>query len=88
MLFSSLTAMYATADTQQESVEAHYSVPRGSENVIALYDYVAQGPQELHLEEGDIVKVIGKEDTVWWCGQLKDKIGMFPAAYVEHYPQK
>ena len=86
--------------------EAHYSVPRGTERVIALYDYDAQGTQvcgcdyagslphqltgsssfqELSLHEGDIVTVIGKEDDVWWCGQVGERIGMFPAAYVEPY---
>lgn len=25
--------------------EAHYSIPRGTERVIVLYDYVAQGAQ-------------------------------------------
>lgn len=65
--------------------EAHYSVPRGTERVIALYDYDAQGTQELTLHEGDIVTVIGKEDDVWWCGQVGERIGMFPAAYVEPY---
>ena len=80
--------MYSVADVRVDPSETHYSVPRGSEAVIALYDYVAQGPQELDLEEGVIIKVIGKEDNVWWCGQLKEKIGMFPAAYVEPYHPK
>lgn len=55
--------------------------------VIALYDYDAQGDQELDLEEGDIVTVIAKEDEVWWCGQCKGKMGMFPSNYVEAYDE-
>jgi hypothetical protein len=55
--------------------------------VIALYDYDAQGDQELYLEEGDIVTVIAKEDDVWWCGQCKGKMGMFPSNYVEAYDE-
>ena len=34
---------------------------------------------------GDIVTVVAKEDDVWWCGQSKGKMGMFPSAYVEPY---
>ena len=55
--------------------------------VIALYDYESQGYQELDFEEGDIITVIAKEDDVWWCGQIKGKIGMFPSTYVEAYDQ-
>lgn len=55
--------------------------------MIALYDYDAQGDQELYLEEGDIVTVIAKEDDVWWCGQCKGKMGMFPSNYVEAYDE-
>ena len=46
---------------------------------------IGSSPQELTLHEGDIVTVIGKEDDVWWCGQVGERIGMFPAAYVEPY---
>lgn len=66
-------------------IESNYSVPRGSDKVIALYDYESQGDQELELEEGDIIVVVGREDSVWWCGELKGKIGMFPSSYVEEY---
>ena len=57
--------------------------------VIALYDYESQGDQELDLEEGDIITIIGKEDDLWWCGQIKSKgkMGMFPSTYVEAYDQ-
>ena len=55
--------------------------------VIALYDYESQGDQELDLEEGDIITVIAKEDDVWWCGQSKGKMGMFPSNYVEAYDE-
>jgi len=53
--------------------------------VVVLFDYEAQGEQELHLIEGDIVTVVAKEDDVWWCGQCKSKMGMFPSTYVEPY---
>ncbi len=32
--------------------EAYYAAPRPMEKVIAVYDYEAQGDQELNLEEG------------------------------------
>ena len=53
--------------------------------VVVLYDYEAQGEQELDLNEGDIVTIVTKEDDVWWCGQIRGKQGMFPSTYVEAY---
>ena len=53
--------------------------------MIAVYDYEAQGDQELSLVEGDIVTLIAKEDELWWCGQVRGLVGMFPSAYVEPY---
>ena len=51
--------------------------------VVAIYDYEAQGDEELTLRDGDIVNVIAKEDDVWWKGELNGKEGMFPKDYVE-----
>ena len=42
-------------------------------------------PQELQLAEGDIITVVGREDEIWWCGNLNGRIGMFPSSYVESY---
>ena len=53
--------------------------------MIAVYDYEAQGDQELSLVEGDIVTLIAKEDEMWWCGQVRGQVGMFPSTYVEPY---
>lgn len=55
--------------------------------VIALWDYDAQGDQELTLKEGDIISVLAKEDNIWWCGQCKGMLGMFPSGYVKPYSE-
>ncbi|XP_065886288.1 proline-serine-threonine phosphatase-interacting protein 1-like [Dysidea avara] len=62
----------------QENV---YNVP--IQRVVALYDYAAQGPEELTLHDGDIITLLAKEDDEWWQGKMNDKTGMFPASYVE-----
>jgi len=55
---------------------------------IALYDYEAQGEDELSLKKGEIVEVLSKDakisgDEGWWTGKIGDKAGIFPANYVE-----
>lgn len=61
--------------------EGLYNVP--VERVVAIYDYDAQGDEELDLRDGDIITVLMKEDSTWWRGELNGKQGMFPRQYVE-----
>ncbi|RWS28393.1 Mitogen-activated protein kinase kinase kinase 9-like protein, partial [Leptotrombidium deliense] len=54
----------------------------------AVYDYEANGEDELSLRRGEIVDVLSKDakisgDDGWWTGKLGDKVGIFPANYVE-----
>lgn len=53
----------------------------------AVFDYVAQGEDELSLRRGEIVEVLSKDanisgDEGWWTGKIGDRVGIFPAEYV------
>lgn len=53
----------------------------------AVYDYAAQGEDELSLRRGEIVEVLSKDanisgDEGWWTGKIGDRVGIFPAVYV------
>uniref|UniRef100_A0A6P4EYV0 mitogen-activated protein kinase kinase kinase n=1 Tax=Drosophila rhopaloa TaxID=1041015 RepID=A0A6P4EYV0_DRORH len=53
----------------------------------ALYDYEAQGEDELTLRRGEIVVVLSTDSEVsgdlgWWTGKIGDKVGVFPKDYV------
>ncbi|XP_025420103.1 mitogen-activated protein kinase kinase kinase 9 isoform X3 [Sipha flava] len=53
----------------------------------AIFDYKAQGEDELSLKRGDIVEVLSTDvkisgDEGWWTGKLGDKVGIFPANFV------
>lgn len=46
----------------------------------ALYDYDAQGEDELSLRKGQIVEVLSEDakisgDEGWWTGKIGDKVG-------------
>lgn len=49
----------------------------------ALYNYTPKLYDELELEPGDIIEIHTKEENGWWLGELKNRIGIFPATYVE-----
>mgnify|MGYP002715728520 CR=1 FL=1 len=53
----------------------------------ALFDYKAQGEDELSLKRGERVEVLTKDvkvsgDEGWWTGKIGDKVGIFPANFV------
>ncbi|KNC96962.1 uncharacterized protein SPPG_07783 [Spizellomyces punctatus DAOM BR117] len=67
------------------------SVPQPStspakKQVRVLFDFDAEGPDELTLRKGDIINVVCEIDEGWWEGELSDgsgTVGMFPSNYVE-----
>jgi DNA-binding FrmR family transcriptional regulator len=55
----------------------------------AMYPYAAAAPDELALQPGDIVIVLGPtEDPGWYRGSCAHRIGAFPANYVRFEEKK
>ncbi|KAG7494688.1 arf-GAP with SH3 domain, ANK repeat and PH domain-containing protein 2-like [Solea senegalensis] len=64
------------------------SVPRGSTSwrVQALYDCQADHHDELSFSEGQVLVVLGQEDSDWWHGYIEDEPdqrGLFPSSFVQ-----
>ncbi|THV08589.1 hypothetical protein K435DRAFT_772053 [Dendrothele bispora CBS 962.96] len=54
------------------------------EAAVALYDFKADGDDELTVSEGDQLVVIEKDGDEWWkCRNVHHQEGMVPASYVE-----
>ena len=49
----------------------------------AIYNFNGENDDELSIKKGDVIEVVEIIDDGWWIGNLKGKIGMFPANYVE-----
>ena len=51
--------------------------------VKALYEYEPTRPDELHINEGDVIDIFRNDDPEWWFGGLVDgSQGYFPSNYV------
>nr|ACO14604.1 Mitogen-activated protein kinase kinase kinase 9 [Caligus clemensi] len=53
----------------------------------AIYDYSAQGEDELSLSKGDAIEVLSQDkkisgDDGWWTGKCRGKVGVFPCNFV------
>ncbi|CAG5978189.1 unnamed protein product [Menidia menidia] len=64
------------------------SLPRGSASrrAQALYDCQADHHDELSFCEGQVLVVLGQEDSDWWHGYIEDEPdqrGLFPSSFVQ-----
>lgn len=49
----------------------------------ALYDYVAQHPDELSFKKDDKLLILQKDDNAWWRAELRGGKGLVPSNYVQ-----
>uniref|UniRef100_A0A6A7G6Q8 Pleckstrin domain-containing protein n=1 Tax=Hirondellea gigas TaxID=1518452 RepID=A0A6A7G6Q8_9CRUS len=49
----------------------------------ALYQYSAENERELTITTGDIIRVLHKDESGWWTGQIDSNRGIFPSTYTE-----
>ncbi|XP_032366059.1 arf-GAP with SH3 domain, ANK repeat and PH domain-containing protein 2-like, partial [Etheostoma spectabile] len=53
--------------------------------VKAIYNCVADNPDELTFSEGEVIVVDGEEDQEWWLGHIEGdpmRRGAFPVTFV------
>ncbi|KAK7933253.1 hypothetical protein WMY93_004149 [Mugilogobius chulae] len=49
--------------------------------MVALYDYAAQGPEDLEFSEGDTLDILGEVNEEWLEGHCAGNIGIFPGCF-------
>ena len=52
------------------------------EQVLAMFPYTAQNPDELTFYKGSVINVLSKQGE-WWTGEMNGQTGMFPSNYVQ-----
>ncbi|KAL6094956.1 stac2 [Pungitius sinensis] len=50
---------------------------------VALYKFLPQEKNDLELHPGDRVQVTDDSNEDWWKGKSRDKVGLFPANFVQ-----
>ncbi|XP_068162082.1 SH3 and cysteine-rich domain-containing protein 2-like [Antennarius striatus] len=50
---------------------------------VALYKFLPQEKNDLELKPGDRVQVTDDSNEDWWKGKSRDKVGLFPANFVQ-----
>ncbi|XP_044218960.1 NADPH oxidase activator 1 isoform X1 [Thunnus albacares] len=49
--------------------------------MVALYDYAAQGSEDLEFSEGDTIDILGEVNEEWLEGHCAGNIGIFPSCF-------
>ncbi|KAK0569100.1 cytoskeletal protein binding protein [Tilletia horrida] len=80
---ASTTSATALPSPARKTVSFSAPAPRG-EPAIALYDFTAEGEDELSVAENEEVHVLERENDDWWKVRNKaGQEGVVPASYVE-----
>lgn len=56
--------------------------------LVAMYDFAPRESNELELHKGNVIEVISKNESGWWCGQSGRSRGYFPHNYTRQLTEK
>ncbi|XP_059520218.1 SH3 and cysteine-rich domain-containing protein isoform X2 [Myotis daubentonii] len=54
---------------------------------VALYKFVPQENEDLEMRPGDMITLLEDSNEDWWKGKIQDRIGFFPANFVQRVQQ-
>ena len=68
-------------------VSINFGASLESEYCRGLYDYDANGPDELSFKEDDVIHIVSRNpngcEDGWWMGECNGRTGLFPSIVVE-----
>lgn len=72
-------------DSDPDAAGAHaHAGAHAGEAAVALYDFAAQGDDEMSVAEGEALWIVERDGDEWWkCRNAKGEEGVVPASYVE-----
>ncbi|XP_059966087.1 SH3 and cysteine-rich domain-containing protein isoform X2 [Mesoplodon densirostris] len=54
---------------------------------VALYKFIPQENEDLEMRPGDVITLLEDSNEDWWKGKIQDRIGFFPANFVQRVQQ-
>lgn len=71
-------------EDEDDAPQTNGHVKTTEETATALYDFEADGEDELSVAQGELLVVLEKDGDEWWkCRNTKGLIGVVPASYLE-----
>ncbi|XP_076121862.1 GRB2-related adapter protein 2-like isoform X2 [Alosa pseudoharengus] len=66
---------------QRRASDQSHTQQRVSTQVRAIYDFTAEEDDELGFKAGEIIEVLDCNDSSWFKGRVRGRVGLFPANY-------
>ncbi|KAL1006453.1 hypothetical protein UPYG_G00072600 [Umbra pygmaea] len=57
-------------------------------HLVALHSYASSNPEDLEFNQGDTILLLSKVNEDWFEGECNQKVGIFPASFVEEAQMK
>ncbi|XP_058861707.1 neutrophil cytosol factor 2-like [Acipenser ruthenus] len=81
-----LRALWERAEGGRTTVWCQYEDPLAGRpilyQVVALYDYESQGPEDLEFSKGDTIDILSEVNDEWLEGHTAGNIGIFPRCFI------
>jgi len=69
--------------TQMDQLPTFNNMSSGMPMARALYDCVAEEPDELGFRAGDMIEIVDQSNSEWWIGRCNGLTGNLPANFVQ-----
>ncbi|XP_031426835.1 NADPH oxidase activator 1 [Clupea harengus] len=80
-----LQSLAEVAEAGRATLWCQVEHPLGNRTIlyqmVALYDYTAQGPEDLEFSEGDTIDILSEVNEEWLEGHTAGNIGIFPRCF-------
>nr|KAF6476361.1 SH3 and cysteine rich domain [Rousettus aegyptiacus] len=81
-----------TDDFRDEAKNINHQAPPSKDPLqmntyVALYRFVPQENEDLEMRPGDMITLLEDSNEDWWKGKIQDRIGFFPANFVQRVQQ-
>ncbi|XP_041094474.1 neutrophil cytosol factor 2-like [Polyodon spathula] len=81
-----LRALWERAEGGRTTVWCQYEDPLAGRpilyQVVAMYDYESQGPEDLEFSKGDTIDILSEVNNEWLEGHTAGNIGIFPRCFI------
>lgn len=79
-------AIHQSYPMNYELIQARITHTHRSKSIFESFCAIISNQFSVSFPTGDLIDVHNKQEDGWWIGAINDRVGIFPATYVEEFP--